>query len=131
MYFLCGCQPVAYPSSSLSAALALTPLSTNTTPPQKSVFLLSAPPRPLCPCGPTAASFFLSLILSPSFLGEQSLPTGCAIRDVLYYCKSDTTATMAPFSLPGLKQGRKTPVFCCCKRSGALKPWRNWKVQSD
>lgn len=35
MYFLCGCQPVAYPSSSLSAALALTPLSTNTTPPQK------------------------------------------------------------------------------------------------
>lgn len=35
MYFLCGCQPVAFPSSSFSAALALTPLSTNTTPPQK------------------------------------------------------------------------------------------------
>ncbi len=92
MYFLCGCQPVAYPSSSLSAALALTPLSTNTTPPQKSVFLLSAPPRPLCPCRPTAASFFLSLIPSTSFLGEQSLPTGWAIGDVLYYCKFDTTA---------------------------------------
>lgn len=71
MCFLCGCQPVAYPSSFPSSALSPRQLQLpflNTTPPQNRVFLPSAPLWPLVPMGSQQP-----LVLSLPLLFSRSL----------------------------------------------------------
>lgn len=105
MCFLCGCQPVAYPSSFPSSAFSPRQLQLpflNTTPPQNRVFLPSAPLWPLVPVGsqqPLVALSPLSLALpltcSFSFFPgrESSWPTGLQNGGcTVLYCKSTAAA---------------------------------------